>query len=295
MIERPDQRLEYSSHGSEGPAAIFQGIQQLLVIVIAVNLCFWVLPIATALARQAFPTSWQRQPYVLFLRRFSGTSDTAALGPLIAGAGSGAHVVLLSSPSDRAKSWDPFVLFLVGLRFRDVFKPPIVFLVSDGDRWNDDVSSLAADALGVVIDVSDMSPSIEAEVSIVRTQAHGGRTLWLLNAEAKQETIQGGGNAILFHEKRSGASASRLMAFALIAASSYSSLWFLVNIVFEASGPSGPVSVLLVLASGGVAAEGTRRLSPRTTFDSDSRRALSQAVSSWFERPRGASGSGRAG
>ena len=108
-------------------------------------------------------------PSVLFLRRFSTFSDRVVVGLILRVVPRHVRVILLASPTGGPGDWDPVVVAFSGLRLLRPWRNLPLFAATDSQRWEADVARLIASATLVVVDVSDLSPSVARELELLET------------------------------------------------------------------------------------------------------------------------------
>jgi hypothetical protein len=156
------------------------------VLLIPMTTCF----IAFALqARQYFRPSAIPAPYILYLRTFLAFSDNAVTAALFTIAGGRNQIVVLTAPHSNAASWDPVLIAFRGNPvLRLSAKSPIFLRAADRD-WEDAVRHLVDGAFRIVVDISDMSAGIRAEVQMVARVGISTKVIWLIDA-AQSHRVQ---------------------------------------------------------------------------------------------------------
>jgi len=138
-----------------------------------------------ALALQA----WQyarvtaiQAPYILYLRTFLGFSDRAVTAALFTIAGGRSPIAVLTAPYSNAASWDPVLIAFRGNPLvRLSAKSPVFLRAADGE-WERSVRNLVEGASHVVVDISDMSSGVRAELEIVGREDISRKVIWLSDA-----------------------------------------------------------------------------------------------------------------
>lgn len=165
-----------------------QGIEAEIWVVLAITgtgiLAALLIPGVILLYRHFRPSFWTAKPYVLFLRRFSGLSNTIGVAPLLQGVPRGFKVVFLAGPHQQAKIWDPFSIGIAGISLLNPLKSVPICLKTDDSDWRNSVRWLANQASCIVMDVTLQSASIEEEIQIIRSLGPDAHVLWM-----KQDTI----------------------------------------------------------------------------------------------------------
>jgi hypothetical protein len=121
-------------------------------------------------------------PYVLYLRTFLSFSDRAMMALLFSLVGSRRRVVVLTAPRSDAASWDPV---LIAFRGNPIFRLRAqvpVFMTAAVADWQLSVRRLIAGATQTIVDVSALTPGVQAELEILRDMPRWHSILWLCEA-----------------------------------------------------------------------------------------------------------------
>jgi hypothetical protein len=88
-------------------------------------------------------------------------------------------IVVLTAPQSNSASWDPVLIAFRGNPVLRLSASNPVFLSATNREWETAVSGLVAEASLVLIDVSDLSPGIKAEIAMVGQEGISNKTIWL--------------------------------------------------------------------------------------------------------------------
>ena len=129
--------------------------------------------------RQWKPRAFLNRPFVLFLRRFSTFSDRTVIALVLKQAPSGVPVVFLTPRISRPGDWDPFLVGFSGLKVLHPWKSvPIVLRASDDD-WRLAVDELIRRAQTILLDTSETSSALRAEVEMIDKVSRWSHTVCL--------------------------------------------------------------------------------------------------------------------
>ena len=119
-------------------------------------------------ARQYFrPRAIVDGPYILYLRTFLGFSDRAVTAALFGIVGGRTRVLVLTAPHSDAASWDPILIAFRGNPVHRLSAKSPVFLRATDSDWERTVRQLVDGASQIVIDISDMSLGVRAELEML--------------------------------------------------------------------------------------------------------------------------------
>jgi hypothetical protein len=136
--------------------------------------------IALALqAHQYFRPSTIPTPYVLYLRTFLGFSDNAVTAALFTIVGGRNRIAVLTAPRSNAASWDPILIAFRGNPIVRLSASSPVFLKAAAHEWERSVQNLVERASLVVVDVSDMSTGVRAELKMISREGISNKVIWL--------------------------------------------------------------------------------------------------------------------
>ena len=130
-----------------------------------------------------------KKPYVLYLRTFLGFSDRAMMAALFTIIAGRKRIVVLT-PSSNSASWDPVLIAFRGNPLLRLSVSSPVFLKAPDHDWKSAVRDLADGASQILIDVSDLSPGIRAEIEMIGEEGVSKKVIWLSessNADRVQE------------------------------------------------------------------------------------------------------------
>jgi len=159
-------------------------------------------------------------PYVVFLRRFSTFSDRVLTGFVMRNLPAGVPIVILQSRVSGLQDWDPFAMGFNGMKLLfPIRSMPLVLSVSD-ERWLEWVERLAEKSSGVVLDLTEISPSVRSELAVLKAGGFDSKLILVAdgNVLGSLETIrnewQMGGSrqhAVLAYRRSWAAGALRLV------------------------------------------------------------------------------------
>jgi formylglycine-generating enzyme required for sulfatase activity len=138
-----------------------------------------IIPICWQLYRHIFP---EGSKGVLFLRRFGGVGDSVLTSGVARALPGSSRLTLIATPSFRPSSWDIVVLVFGTLRLFRPWRGIPRFLKTSDATWKENVRRQIAMADAVVLDRSEPSASMDAEVDMVHAEHANHRTLWLRRA-----------------------------------------------------------------------------------------------------------------
>ena len=139
--------------------------------------------IALALqACQYFRPTAVRTPYILILRTFLGFSDRAVTAALFTIVGGRNPIAVLTAPHSNSASWDPVLIAFRGNPILQLSAKSPVFLRAADHEWERSVRNLVDGASHVVVDISDMSSGVRAEVEMVGREGISNKVIWLSDA-----------------------------------------------------------------------------------------------------------------
>ena len=128
-----------------------------------------------------FRRHWQGLPRgrtVLFLRRFGKSADRLVSTAIRRAAPEGAYLAFLVGSRQNAASWDPLVIAFDGLGRRRL---PLYLQSTDGE-WVGHVREMVMQADAVVLDATDWSEAMDAELAIVDACGASDRLIVLARA-----------------------------------------------------------------------------------------------------------------
>jgi len=133
-------------------------------------------------ARQYFRPGAIQSPYILYLRTFLGFSDHAVTAALFTIIGGRNPIVVLTAPHSDAASWDPVLIAFRGNPLVRLSAKSPIFMRAADREWEHAVRSLVDGASRVVVDISDMSTGIRAELEMVGRVGISTKVIWLTDA-----------------------------------------------------------------------------------------------------------------
>lgn len=138
---------------------------------------------------QYFHTRLPKSPYIVYLRTFLGFSDRAMMATLFTIAAGRKRIVVLTAPHSNSASWDPVLIAFRGNPMLRLSATSPVFLTATDREWETAVKRLIDAASHVLIDVSDLSPGIRAEIEMVTREGISKNVIWL-SESAKGDRVQ---------------------------------------------------------------------------------------------------------
>jgi hypothetical protein len=145
-----------------------------------------------------FRPRWKGLPdrrTVLFLRRFGKTADRLVSTAVRRATPPSASVAFLIGDRQGPSSWDPIQVGFDGLQ-RDAVP---LYLQSTSARWQQDVQVLVTRADAIVLDASDWSGSMDAEVAIVDGCGARDRLIVIARAGRAAERALAGRTVLAYH------------------------------------------------------------------------------------------------
>lgn len=168
---RGKSELPTSSIISQDSLFIASLIGALLLCETAVFLTYYV--------RHRKPRAFLDHPFVLFLRRFSTFSDRAITNLALKQAAPDKPIVFLTPGRSGAGDWNPLLVGFAGLKLRHPVRSLPIILSASDDEWEQAAEELIHRAELIVIDVSERSSAIAAEIDLIRKAAQWRNTLCL--------------------------------------------------------------------------------------------------------------------
>jgi hypothetical protein len=132
----------------------------------------------------------RRPGYVLFLRTFLSFSDRSMIATLLSIVRGKHTVALLTTPRSNAGSWDLFTICFRGNPICSLNPKVPSFLVSRNEDWQSSIREMMDECGLVIIDVSDVTPGVEVEISMIQARKAPEEVIWLYEgglSEAKQK------------------------------------------------------------------------------------------------------------
>jgi hypothetical protein len=157
--------------------------------------------------RQFRPTLFLNQPFVLFLRRFSGFSDRAVINLILKQTPPTKPIVFLVPSRSRPGDWNPFLVGFAGMKFFHPFRNLPVVVKSRDDNWKQAIEPLINRAQIIILDISQPSGAIETELEMIDQAACWPKTIFLKDIKSKanhelERKIQSTGGQIIYYKKR---------------------------------------------------------------------------------------------
>ncbi len=105
---------------------------------------------------------------VIFLRRFHSLADRSIIEVVRGSLPWSSRLVVLRSPRDLLRLWDPIQILFYGLDLRRPWRGIPVYVHSESGTWVDRARQLVRSARVVVIDASQLSEALLQELALVR-------------------------------------------------------------------------------------------------------------------------------
>lgn len=105
---------------------------------------------------------------VVFLRRFHSLADRSIIEVVRGSLLSSSRLVVLRSPRDLLRLWDPIQILFYGLDLRHPWRGIPVYVHSESGNWVDRARQLVRSARVVVIDATHLSEALLQELALVR-------------------------------------------------------------------------------------------------------------------------------
>jgi hypothetical protein len=148
-----------------------------------------------------------KEPFVLYLRRFSTFSDRSVMNEVLRACPHGEPVVFLTPTHSAIRDWNPFQIGLAGLRIRSPIKSLPIPVRTDDVSWQGAARELIEAAKIIVLDASEGSASIVAETQLIDSLHMWHKTVVLragharLADSAEKETVAGGSVQVIHYRR----------------------------------------------------------------------------------------------
>ena len=137
--------------------------------------------------RHLKPLSFLQRPYVLFLRRFSRFSDRTVINLVLRQTPANKPVVFLVAPRSRMGDWNPFLVGFAGMKLLHPLRSVPLCVTSTNTEWQEAIQTLIKHAQFVIVDTSEKSEAIEAELAMINQAGCWQKTIVL--KEEPDQTI----------------------------------------------------------------------------------------------------------
>lgn len=128
--------------------------------------------------RHLAPRHFLGESYLLYLRRFYSFSDRVVVGAVLKAAPPGSPVAFLLAPLSTARDWNPFTVGMAGFKFWRPIRSLPIDLHSE-EPWQDNARTLIEHAGLIVLDGTEGSQAISAEMAMIRDGGFAERTVVL--------------------------------------------------------------------------------------------------------------------
>ena len=146
-----------------------------------------IVSLAFPLVRHVRPRAALNRSFIFYLRRFSSFADRSVVAEILRAAPVGVPVAFLVGPAGERGSWDPLLISFSGTKWLRPFASSPIYLKSSDDEWETCVQSLIGRARCIVVDVTDLSQSIETEIDMTKKLKKDNEILWFAEL-SKAET-----------------------------------------------------------------------------------------------------------
>lgn len=218
-----DFAVEFGETTGHSWESQFEGLGALLgagitVLLYPHILAMIIVPAVILLKRHA--TSWRDPRFgsVLFLRRFDGRGDSAALAALYHASPKRVPVLFLLAPRGGWRVWDPYLLGLGSIRLPNIWKGTPFFLRSS-QTWEDDVERCVSLASAIVMDTTEITAGVRREMDLIAAQVAWPRTITIRCEGAPSVAVPSGSHASLVYAPRWSAARGRLVLSVIAAVS----------------------------------------------------------------------------
>jgi len=177
-----------------------------------------VIPAFVLLKRHITPRLDQRLGSVLFLRRFDGKGDSAALAALYRARPKRVPLLFLIAPLGGWRIWDPYLIGLGSMRLPNLWSNAPFFLRS-GESWEDDVEKRMKSASAIVIDITEVTAGVRRELNLLEAQNAWPRTIAIHCLGTQNIEVPEGKHALLGYAPRWSAARGRVLTSVLAAVS----------------------------------------------------------------------------
>ncbi|HXQ38928.1 MAG TPA: hypothetical protein VN843_33305, partial [Anaerolineales bacterium] len=137
--------------------------------------------------RHLKPLAFLERPYVLFLRRFSRFSDRTVINLVLRQTPASKPVVFLVAPHSRVGDWNPFLVGFAGMKLLHPFRSVPLCVKSENAAWEEAIQTLIGLAQFVIVDISEKSEAIEAELGMINEAGCWQKTILL--AEVSKNAV----------------------------------------------------------------------------------------------------------
>jgi hypothetical protein len=152
---------------------------------------FFISPLIIYIAWYRKATKLSDQSFILFLRKFSSRSDYSILSGLLTGCPDSATLAILNPKPQvgvgEDGSWDPIAIGFEGCKLLHPLRSMPMHFAANNKEWEDAVFTLMQKAMCVVIDVSESTPSVVREETLITSL-----DLWQRTVVLKDRKCQNG-------------------------------------------------------------------------------------------------------
>lgn len=165
-------------------------------------------------------------------------------------------MVFISPPGNEARNWDPFVWAFSGLRpLHPLWGLPVHLRTSD-ENWKETIARLIGDAGVVVMDLTELSASIEEEVRMVLPHASQKPAIWLMDHRSTGSTVPSlpVTPCQVVHYRRRWAPLSLSLKLGAFAFVGYAIFFYVLGLPLMVAGRSGVTRILSLVIIGSIGA-----------------------------------------
>lgn len=142
---------------------------------------------APFLGRHLVPRNVLRQPFILYLRRFSSFADRAVVSSLLKCCPPGKPIAFLTPTISSTKDWNPFRIGLAGMKLWRPFRSMPIDLRATDENWQQAAMDLISKAEIVILDASTSSNAIKTEIEMVKNGGFLKKTVMLITENRGQK------------------------------------------------------------------------------------------------------------
>jgi hypothetical protein len=169
----------------------FWNVNSIAIISAFVFSAIWMVTASGAFLRHVMrPVAAEEFPFLLFLRRFSSTSDRSVAHLIMSAALAMRRIVLLVPRITEPEDWNPITVFVSGVRVWAPLRSLPYFLQASNETWATDVRKLIDKSEIVLIDGSDDTKSVAIELSLIDELRAWPKTVVMLDRGRKKTWVQ---------------------------------------------------------------------------------------------------------
>jgi hypothetical protein len=182
--------------------------------------------------RHARPGAFLKQPFILYLRRFSTFSDRSVMNEVLRACPHGKPLVFLTPTRSAIRDWNPFQIGLAGMRVRNPIRSLPIPVRTENASWQNSARELIEAAEVIVLDASEGSVSILTETQLIDSMHMWHKTVVLRTVAdqpidgAKNELLAGRSAEVIRYERNWRRALPRLILGPVI--SIFPAMWLAV-------------------------------------------------------------------